>query len=228
MAIDAEKQWTHPAYVTSARLKLRCPAYLLVITPNPQVAEWYRQTITIGHPGFALTPLVIDESTLTMPKEGGSAPTIPEWAVLVAMIHGKSADAVPAAREAFRQITNFAEPLRDQYIDAVFAALNEAARQQLEEEMEVTQIASEFGRKKFEEGMEKGIEQGIEKTIESYRHNILRAAESKCGPLTPRTRRMLENANQDQLDAVLLGLVTAADGESARQFLTKLSASKRK
>ncbi|NUN12118.1 MAG: hypothetical protein HUU55_00625 [Myxococcales bacterium] len=112
--------------------------------------------------------------------------------------------------------------------------------------MAVPRIASELGQKWYQQGLQDGFEkgfriglemaselancrvqqamqEGLARAIGRYRQGVLRAAEAKCGPLTPRTRQMLENADQDQLDAVLMGLVTAADGESAKKFLTEMS-----
>src|ERR1041384_4330953 len=57
---DEAKMLSWPVDVSTLPAKLRCAAVLLVIAPDPKVAAWARQPIELGHPGFRLTPVVIE------------------------------------------------------------------------------------------------------------------------------------------------------------------------
>jgi hypothetical protein len=56
---DEDKRRSWPVYVAAARASFGCPAMLLVLAPGPAVARWASQPIELGHPGFALRPIVI-------------------------------------------------------------------------------------------------------------------------------------------------------------------------
>src|SRR6478609_8709664 len=56
---DSRKHLSWPAYLATARARLGCPAILLVICPDRNVAGWARQAIRLGHPGLVLVPLVL-------------------------------------------------------------------------------------------------------------------------------------------------------------------------
>jgi len=56
LARSEEKRFTWPAYLAVARNKHRCPVDLLVVAPDPDVAEWCREPIELGVPGFVLIP----------------------------------------------------------------------------------------------------------------------------------------------------------------------------
>jgi hypothetical protein len=55
----ARKRFTWPVYVAGLRARLKCPACILVVTPDEAVAKWCRKPIEIGPPGNAFSPFVI-------------------------------------------------------------------------------------------------------------------------------------------------------------------------
>jgi hypothetical protein len=82
---DKEKQFSWPAYVTQVRAAHRCGAVLLVICPHTGTAARCRETITTGHPGFDLAPLVIDSTTTPNPSGPGLESVGPELVVLAVL-----------------------------------------------------------------------------------------------------------------------------------------------
>lgn len=61
---DPAKRWSWPEYLINLRSRLRCPVMLLVVCPRVATAAWCATPIAVGHPGFALAPLVIGPDQL--------------------------------------------------------------------------------------------------------------------------------------------------------------------
>src|SRR5947209_1896678 len=57
------------------------------IAPEPAVARWARRPIELGHPGFRLTPLVIDFADVPRVRDRIAASRLPQLAVLSVMAH---------------------------------------------------------------------------------------------------------------------------------------------
>lgn len=82
------KRFTWPEYLCALRSKNECPVTLLVICPRQHVADWYDEPIPLGHPGFALKPVVLGPDripAITDPAKVGRFPTL---GVLSAAAHG--------------------------------------------------------------------------------------------------------------------------------------------
>lgn len=79
---DQEKRWSWPMYVVSLRTRMRCPAVLLVVAPDPAIARWCARPIELGHPGLALTPLVAGPSEVPVISDPVEAAADLELAVL--------------------------------------------------------------------------------------------------------------------------------------------------
>jgi hypothetical protein len=79
---DPTKEFSWPVYVTVARRHLRCSrALLLVICPDPDEADKCRRPISTGHPGFDLTPAVIDP--LNSPGVDSASPYLAIFAAYI-------------------------------------------------------------------------------------------------------------------------------------------------
>lgn len=158
---DPDKRWTWPIYLTTLRWRLRCPAVLVAVCPEPAVAAWCTAPIPLGHPDFTLTPLVLGPDqmpVLTDPQQSAAAP---ELAVLCAIILGPNPrhhavlDALPAALSAV-DLDHAAL-----YYDVVLAALPQAASRYLEALM-ITgyEPQSDFARRYFFQGRAEGAAEG--------------------------------------------------------------------
>lgn len=88
LAIDDRKRFTWPEYSMGSRARHRCPAGLLVVAPDPDVATWCAEPIDIGIPGFVLRPPVLGRAAVPVVTDPSVAANSPELAVMSVMAHG--------------------------------------------------------------------------------------------------------------------------------------------
>ncbi len=67
-----------------------CPAALLIVAPDPVVAEWCAEPIETGVPGFVLRPRVLRRTAVPVVTDLGEAARRPELGVLSALAHGET------------------------------------------------------------------------------------------------------------------------------------------
>ncbi|WP_433700714.1 hypothetical protein [Nocardiopsis sp. CA-288880] len=82
------KRFTWPEYVAGLRSRHECPVMLLVVCPRQSVADWYAEPIHLGHPGFALHPLVVGPDDIPVVTDPGTVAVSPTLGVLSAAAHG--------------------------------------------------------------------------------------------------------------------------------------------
>lgn len=171
--VDRDKRRTWPLYVTALRARLDCAVLLLVITTDDGVARWARGTIELGHPGFALQPIVIGPDEVPRVTDRELVRRAPELGVLSVMAHRDLEVAVIVASEIVHQ----PESTRRVYLDLIFAALPEAAEAALKELlMEKYQYQSRVVREYVAQGLEQGLARGREEGREEGREQGLRSA----------------------------------------------------
>jgi hypothetical protein len=157
---DDDKLRTWPVYVAALRARLRCPAMLLVITRDPATARWARRPIELGHPGFQLTPLVVDYADVPRITDLETASQLPQLAVLAVLAH----PALEAAEMAIEAISQLPEDLLRLYTDVILKALPAELRRILEARMiKGYQYQSDFARKYYGQGLEEGRQEGRER-----------------------------------------------------------------
>lgn len=157
---DDDKLRTWPVYVAALRARLRCPAMLLVITRDPATARWARRPIELGHPGFQLTPLVVDYADVPPITDLETASQLPQLAVLSVLAH----PALEAAEIAIEAIAQLPEDLLRLYTDVILKALPAELRRILEARMiKGYQYQSDFARKYYGQGLEEGRQEGRER-----------------------------------------------------------------
>jgi len=86
---DPDKPWTWPNYYASARDRLRCPVFLVVITPTRRIANWCRRSIVT--PQLYFTPFVLGPDEVPAITDVNAARACPELGVLSALVHGRGA-----------------------------------------------------------------------------------------------------------------------------------------
>jgi hypothetical protein len=153
---DHRKRRSWPSYVTNLRAKLDCAALLLVIVPGPTVAAWARQTIETGHPGFHLTPIVIELADIPWIRDRHAALQLPQLAVLSALAHPD----LEIAELAIEAVAPLPEELARLYLDVIIAALPASLRQTLEARMQHYEYKSDFARRYYSQGRQEGIDEG--------------------------------------------------------------------
>jgi hypothetical protein len=159
LATDPRKRFTWPAYVAGIRVRYKCDACVLVVTPSEPIADWARQPIAIG-PGAQLTPLVLGPRAVPVVCEPSHAE--PELVVLSAIAHGADpADGPKIALAALTSLAGLDEERSRLYFDLVYSSLGGAARRALEEHMASGyEYQSDFAKKYVAQGEAKGRAEG--------------------------------------------------------------------
>jgi hypothetical protein len=124
---DEDKQFTWPLYLAQVRAAHRCDAALLVICPDPRIAGSCRATISTGHPGFDLTPLVIDATTTPDPAMASAGVAVPELVVLAVLTGALDLGQDSARRLVLASLASLDESRRASYTVFVLNAASAAA-----------------------------------------------------------------------------------------------------
>jgi hypothetical protein len=162
---DKDKLLSWPVYVTTLRAKLACAAMLLVIAPDPDVAAWARQPIELGHPGFRLTPVVIEFDDVPWVRDRATASGLPELAMLSVMAHPE----LEIAQVAVEAISRLPEDRKQLYLDVILHAVPVAIRQTLETQMiKGYEYQSDFARKYYGQGREEGRQDGLRAAVIAF------------------------------------------------------------
>lgn len=212
---DDDKPWTWPLYIATFRARQRCPAMLLVIAPDPGVADWCARTIETGHPGHSLTPLVLQPDhvpVMTDPKEFAADPPM---GVLSAMFHGTGPQGMKVLRAASSGTDLIAETDRSlarRYVDCTFAVLPEVARKALETMMKTE---SDFYSETFRELEAKAEAKGKAKgRAEGEARGVLMLLDARgLEPTDAQRRRISDCTDLEQLDTWIRRAATVASAD---------------
>lgn len=220
---DPDKRQTWPLYVAALRAELSCPVYLVVLTPDPKVARWARAPIALGHPGFTLTPLVLELAAVPRVTEVAAARRLPELAVLSVMGHPDLEVAVTAVTA----IEGLPEDRYRLYLDLILAMLSEPDRRHLEQMgMQSHQYKTEFVRKYVEcaERAERAEQALVTSRAEGLRAAVLELARIKLSDLTSEQLAAIQAVGDEAALLALVGALsraaTAADADAVLRAAT--------
>jgi hypothetical protein len=160
LAIDPKKRFTWPAYAMVSRAKHNCPVALLILAPDPAVANWCAEPIETGIPGFVLRPPVLRNADVPMVTEPEEAARRLELGVLSAIAHGNTEQGTTIVNAVFSAIENLDKGQAKFYYDLVYNSLDEAARLALGKTMKGYQYQSDFAKRYVAEGEAKGRAEG--------------------------------------------------------------------
>ncbi|WP_242901263.1 hypothetical protein [Actinomadura terrae] len=166
-AVDPKKRHSWPLYLTGLFARLECPSYLVVICPGGRVAQWAREPIDIGHPGFTLAPLVLGPGTGPLVTSTDQAAQMPELAVIAALanVTPPTEESLEITYAALATIENTQQENGHLYTDMVHKVLPLAAKKILEEFVTTGtadyKFTSDFALRNHERGREEGREEGI-------------------------------------------------------------------
>ena len=126
LARDARKRRTWPAYVAVERARAGCPALLVVVTADLEVASWAGQRIDDGLPGgVSLRPLVLGPQQVPIVRERVEAQRDPDLTLLSLMVHDGQpvpVEAVEGAIEGFKDLPPERNRLYSNLLTAVLLA----------------------------------------------------------------------------------------------------------
>ncbi len=203
MSIDPRKRLSWPVYLTVSRAIHDCPADILVIAPEPRVAEWCAEPIAIGAPGFILRPSVLPRSAVPVVTETEDAIRRPELGVLSVMAHGETERGAAIAAAVLPAILKLDDDKGRLYYDLMYNFLNEAARREIET-MKGYEYQSDFAKKYVAEGLTQG------RTQEAAR-NLLSVLRVRGITVPDGVReRILAEADPERLERWLEKAVVAA------------------
>jgi hypothetical protein len=178
---DDNKHYAWPVYHAVFRARYRCPAVLMVIAPDPAVADWCTRPIVTGQPGYVLRPLVLRSAQVPVLTNGSEIAADPALAVLSAAFHatGPAGDKVLAGvLDGTATLHQTNRNLAKRYNDFVLSVLPEAARRRLEVMLKTDEsrpYRSELFRSLVAKGEVKGKAEGEAKGKAESVINVLRA-----------------------------------------------------
>jgi hypothetical protein len=165
LKVDKQKHFSWPLYAANAHALYKKSTWLIVITPQPAVAEWAKRPVSTLQ-GGSFVPLVIGPSDIPRISDPEEARNDPELAILSAIMHGGSKggeEVALAALTAASEVAREDEDCAKLYADAVFHVLSQGTRELLEAMMKAQhyEYQSDFARKYVAEGLAKGREEGL-------------------------------------------------------------------
>jgi hypothetical protein len=201
------KRFSWPVYLTTARRLNGSPdAVLVVLCPDPDEAAKCRQTIRTGHPGFDLTPIVIDSSRPPGADDDGS----PYLTVFAASMGGIDMESEAGAHRVLDTIASpsvtGADRLRMTAIILMLAS--DAARQILEAMMTTAEYEKTFIERIHDQGIAEGEARG---KAEGKAEDVLKLLDARGLDLTDDQRQQVSSSTDPaQLDRWFDRAITAS------------------
>jgi hypothetical protein len=216
---DEDKRRTWPLYVAAARASYRCPATLLVFAPSPAIARWASQPIELGHPGFTLHPIVIDNARVPRIRDAAVARAAPELAVLSVMAHPE----LETAEAAEAGLAGLPEDKQKLYWDVILSCLPALVRRALEARMiKGYEYQSDFARKYYSQGLKQGRDEGREEgREEGLRHAIMALVCARLPGLREELERRLDGLPGVRLEQLITELDPVRDEDGVRAVLDR-------
>lgn len=195
---DARKRQTWPLYVTSVHAELRTPTILLVVTPDEGIAEWARRPIVVG-------PQEVPR--VDTPEEAAADP---ELAVLSSMAHGDGEGGLVTVTAALHAVGQVDLERSRYYTHFILAALSDAVRARLEEEMRLSGIGelTDLEKRLEAQGEAKGRAQG---RAQGRADAVLVVLESRSVAVTAEERARILSCTDEETLLVWLGRAASVE-----------------
>lgn len=157
-----QKAYSWPAYLSSLRLRRKCPVMLLVLCPDKVTARGCAAPIDMGHPGWVLKPLTVHPGMLPPVVDPDQARRLPELAVLGAPVHADGPESGAVLDSLTDALQSLTDDTRKLYYDYITSRFSDAARKLLEETMTVKgyEWESDFAKSHRAEGRAEGRSEG--------------------------------------------------------------------
>ena len=164
---DPGKEWSLPFYRGAVRWHLRCPAWVIVISPDPAVRAWLAEARFAEEP--ELRPLIITPE-MVPPVGLAAARRRPAEAVLAAVMRARDGDAVDHATVALQALLDVTPLGVERYVQLIAASVGEPVMNEIRtrltpiDEDQLTEWerqGSSFVRGR-REGRQEGRQEGLE------------------------------------------------------------------
>ncbi len=126
------KKFTWAVYWAVARAERECPAVVLVVAPDAEVAAWAGEKIDMGLGLGTVQPLVLGPATLPVLTDPTVATTEVELAVLSAMAHGNGPEGLAVVQAAFLALGRLDREHAGVYFQIIWDVLREPMQAALE------------------------------------------------------------------------------------------------
>ena len=214
---NPRKKYSWPVYWAVARAERECPAVVLVIAPDAEVAAWAGEKIDLGLGLGAIQPLVLGPATLPVVTDPAVAANDVELAVLSAMAHGNGPEGLDVVQTALVALGRLDREHAAVYSQIIWKVLAEPLRRALEARVMEQQTKGEtkfppFMQEIFERGIREGERDG---ELKGKRDALLRLLARAGITLTEDARARIQACNDtatlDRWVENVLGAKTAAD-----------------
>jgi len=177
--IKERKKYTWPVYVATSRAERECPAILMVVAVDEDVAAWAQRSIDLGFDKGNIDPVVLGPQTIPEITDKHVACTEVELALLSGMAHGNGTNSEPVLRAALAGIDTLDQEHAMVYYQILWNVLREPMRKALwrlvmenRTEQPFPPYAKGFVEYGFRDGEVKG-------EVKAVREKILRLAQRR-------------------------------------------------
>lgn len=158
---DPDKKYSWPVYVAAVRAKKRCPAVVLVVAPDADVATWAAQPIDLGLGLGSFRPAVLGPASVPEVTDPAVAEQEMELAVLSAVAHGNGPNGLAVVQAALVALARLDREHAAVYFQIIWNALREPMQRALEalvmeRQSEGNTTFPPFAQRIFERGIHEG------------------------------------------------------------------------
>lgn len=130
--IDDRKKFVWPVYVTVSRAERECPAILLVVAVDENVADWASALMDLGLGRSYLKPVVLGPRTIPEITDEAYAKREVELALLSGMAHGNGTNGEHVLRATLKAIDTLDQELAMVYFQILWNVLRKPMQDALE------------------------------------------------------------------------------------------------
>lgn len=163
--VDPRKKGSWPVYLAVERSRKGCPAVVLVIAVDEEVAAWAAEDIDLGLGLAHVRPLVLGPAVVPEVTDQAVADREVELAVLSALTHGNGPNGWAVVEAAFNALGRLDQEHAAVYFQIIYEALREPMRRALERlimerQTEAKATFPPFAQKLIELGKLEGMREG--------------------------------------------------------------------
>ncbi|MFO0588772.1 MAG: hypothetical protein U0441_14575 [Polyangiaceae bacterium] len=210
-AIDRDKEFAWPGYLTGLRSRSRGPVVLLVVTSRDDVAAWAARPIDLGLGLSKVQPLVLGPSALPPITDVALAALDPEVTLLSAMAHGNGPRGLEVITAAVHALLRLEEGRGAVYFQILHDVLREPMKRALEQQA-MEQMKQTGGGDRLPPFLRRFVEQGkLEARRELLLHFLARTGIQLTAAEQQTIEDCVDTATLDRWLDNVLGARSAAD-----------------
>jgi hypothetical protein len=126
------KKYTWAVYWSVARAERECPAVVLVVAPDAEIATWAAEKVDLGLGLAFIQPLVLGPATLPVVTDPTAAASEVELTILSAMAHGNGPEGLAVVTAALTALGGLDREHAAVYFQIIWNVLREPMQRALE------------------------------------------------------------------------------------------------